>query len=49
METGSGDRFVAQLRHFAAVVRGETAPRVTGRDGLRAVEVIYQAYARPVG
>jgi predicted dehydrogenase len=39
-----GDRFAAELQHFAAVVRGEASPRVTGQDGLRAVEVIYEAY-----
>lgn len=47
-ETGSGDRFAAEVGHFAAVVRGEETPRVTGLDGLRAVEVIYQAYGNPV-
>jgi predicted dehydrogenase len=44
MPENKGDRFVAELRHFAAAVRGETSLRVTGQDGLRAVEVIYQAY-----
>ncbi len=34
------DPLVEQLRHFAAVVRGEEAPRVTGREGLRTLEVI---------
>ncbi len=45
VEVGSDDRFQAELRHFAAVVRGEEQPRVTGRDGLRAVEVVHAAYA----
>jgi predicted dehydrogenase len=45
----NGDRFVEELRHFAAVLRGETGPRVTGQDGLRAVEVIYQAYRNLLG
>lgn len=49
MEKSSNDRFVEELRHFAAVLRGEAAPRVTGHDGLRAVEVIYEAYGKPVG
>jgi predicted dehydrogenase len=34
------DPLVAQLRHFAAVIRGEAAPRVPGREGLRTLEVI---------
>ncbi len=42
------DRFVEELRHFAAVLRGEESLRVTGRDGLRAVEVIHQAYGNPL-
>jgi len=41
----AGDRFVRELQHFAAVLRGEAEPRMTGRDGLRAVEVIHQVYA----
>ena len=39
-----GDRFVRELQHFAGVVRGEEQPRMTGHDGLRAVEVIHTAY-----
>lgn len=39
-----GDRFVAELAHFADAVRGVVPLAVTGRDGLRAVEVIYEAY-----
>jgi predicted dehydrogenase len=54
LEGGSGwvaiprearDRFAEEVRHFAAVIRGEATPRMTGRDGLRAVEIIYDAYA----
>lgn len=45
----AGDRFVRELQHFAAVLRGEAELRVTGQDGLRAVEVIYQAYGNTVG
>jgi predicted dehydrogenase len=48
-DTGSGDRFAAEVRHFAAVLRGDETLRVTGRDGLRAVEVIHQAYANAIG
>ncbi|MBM3500346.1 MAG: Gfo/Idh/MocA family oxidoreductase, partial [Armatimonadetes bacterium] len=40
-----GDRFVGELTHFARAVRGEAPLAVTGHDGLRAVEVIYEAYA----
>jgi UDP-N-acetylglucosamine 3-dehydrogenase len=43
-DTGSEDRFVRELQHFAAVLRGEEKLRVTGRDGLRAVEIIHEAY-----
>lgn len=44
-----GDRFVEELRHFASLLRGEASPRVTGRDGLRAVEIIHQAYQSAPG
>jgi predicted dehydrogenase len=40
-----GDRFVGELTHFAQAIRGEAPLAVTGHDGLRAVEVIYEAYA----
>lgn len=49
VEVESGDRFVKELQHLAAVLRGEGELRVTGEDGLRAVEIIHQAYAHPVG
>jgi predicted dehydrogenase len=49
MERSEGDRFVEELRHFAAVARGEAQPRVTGQDGLRAVEIIHEAYGNPLG
>ncbi|MCL1795714.1 MAG: Gfo/Idh/MocA family oxidoreductase [Clostridia bacterium] len=32
--------YVEEDRHFAACIRGEAAPRVTGRDGLNAVRVV---------
>ena len=44
-----GDRFVRELVHFAAVIRGEEQPRMTGQDGLRAVEVIHAAYGNRLG
>ncbi|MBD8890630.1 Gfo/Idh/MocA family protein [Roseibium litorale] len=34
------DPLVRQMRHFAGVIRGEEAPRVTARDGLQALKVI---------
>lgn len=43
-ELSAMDRFERELRHFVAVVRGREAPRVTGEDGLRAIEIIYQTY-----
>lgn len=44
-----GDRFVEELKHFASLLRGEATPRVTGQDGLRAVEIIHEAYAKNIG
>lgn len=44
-DVGDEDRFQRELQHFAAAVRGDEEPRVTGRDGLRALEVIEQALA----
>jgi predicted dehydrogenase len=49
LETSGKDRFVEELRHFAAVLRGQEQPRVTGADGLRAVEIIHQAYQQRLG
>lgn len=40
-----GDRFVGELSHFAAAATGQCPLGVTGHDGLRAVEIIYEAYA----
>jgi predicted dehydrogenase len=48
-DTGSGDRFVNEVRHFAAVLSGGETPRVTGQDGLRAVEIIHEAYRNSIG
>lgn len=39
-----GDRFVGELTHFAQAVRGEAPLSVTGHDGLRAVQIVYEAY-----
>jgi predicted dehydrogenase len=38
------DGFDRQIAHFVQCVRTGTAPMVTGRDGLRAIEVIEQLY-----
>lgn len=38
-------RFVTELVHFTAAVRGETPLLVTGEDGLRAVEIVQGAVA----
>ncbi|MEC7961798.1 MAG: gfo/Idh/MocA family oxidoreductase, partial [Pseudomonadota bacterium] len=36
----ASDPLVNQMAHFASVVRGETAPLVSGREGLRTLQVI---------
>jgi predicted dehydrogenase len=48
-ETPGEDRFAAELRHFAGVIRGEEQPRMTGTDGLRAIEIIHEAYGNALG
>lgn len=45
-EVGAESRFEREIAHFAAVVRGEEALLVTGRDGLRALEILEQALGR---
>jgi len=40
-----GDRFVGELTHFANAALGRAELAVTGRDGLRAVEIVHEAYA----
>lgn len=40
-----GDRFVGELAHFTEAALGRAPLTVTAHDGLRAVEVIYEAYA----
>jgi predicted dehydrogenase len=35
-----GDPLIAQIEHFVAVVRGEAAPRVSGREGMNSLAVI---------
>lgn len=34
------DPLAVQIRHFCAVIRGEEAPLVTGREGLQTLRVI---------
>lgn len=44
-EVGGPDRFQREISHFADAVRGLQPLLVTGRDGLRANEIIAQVYA----
>ncbi len=37
---GQDDPLVAQIRQFAAVIRGEEDPLVSGRDGLQAIRIV---------
>ena len=37
------DAYVAELEHFIECIRDDTQPRVTGRDGLKAVEAVVAA------
>ena len=39
----TGDSMLQQIMHFAAVIRGEVPPLVSGEDGLRALAVIEAA------
>ncbi len=46
LEVGASDPLVRQLRHFCAVVRGETEPKISGRDAVRtllAVQAVFEA------
>lgn len=40
VERGTGDTYVAQMEHFAAVIRGEADPLVTCDDGIRNMHVV---------
>jgi predicted dehydrogenase len=44
VRTSREDRFVAELRHFLACVRGEEAPLTSARDGLEATRAILRIY-----
>lgn len=43
IEVAPEDPLVRQIRHFIAVIRGEAAPLVSGREGLRTLEVVEAA------
>ncbi|MDW8289766.1 MAG: Gfo/Idh/MocA family oxidoreductase [Armatimonadota bacterium] len=45
LEEVGPDRFVGELQHFVDACLGRTPLLVTGYDGLRAVEIVYEAYA----
>jgi predicted dehydrogenase len=42
-ETGP-DRFLSEIRHFVDACLGRARLQVTGQDGLRAVEIVYETY-----
>jgi len=39
LELDRADPLVNQIEHFAAVIRGEAEPLVSGRDGLKTLQV----------
>lgn len=49
LEEVGPDRFVGEIQHFVDACLGRTDLQVTGYDGLRAVEIVYQAYAAAQG
>lgn len=49
LEEVGPDRFVGEIQHFVDACLGRTELQVTGYDGLRAVEVVYEAYATSQG
>lgn len=44
LEEVGPDRFVGEVQHFVDALLGRTPLQVTGYDGLRAVEIVYEAY-----
>jgi predicted dehydrogenase len=40
LKTDKADPLVRQLQHFCRVIRGEEAPRVSGADATRTLEVV---------
>ncbi|MGC8783260.1 MAG: Gfo/Idh/MocA family protein [Armatimonadota bacterium] len=49
LEESGPDRFVGEIQHFVDACLGRTELQVTGYDGLRAVEIVYEAYAAATG
>jgi predicted dehydrogenase len=45
LEEVGPDRFVGEIQHFVDACLGRNELQVTGYDGLRAVEIVYEAYA----
>jgi predicted dehydrogenase len=45
LEEVGPDRFVGEIQHFVDACLGRTELQVTGYDGLRAVEIVHEAYA----
>jgi predicted dehydrogenase len=45
ISTPRGSRFVAQMRHFLASLRGDEPPQVTVHDGLEATRIVLDVYA----
>lgn len=45
LEEVGPDRFVGEIQHFVDACLGRAELQVTGYDGLRAVEIVYEAYA----
>lgn len=43
------DRFVGEIQHFVDACLGQMPLQVTGYDGLRAVEIVYEAYQSAQG
>ncbi|MEJ5253128.1 MAG: Gfo/Idh/MocA family oxidoreductase [Chthonomonadetes bacterium] len=44
LEEVGPDRFVGEIQHFVDACLGRAPLQVTGYDGLRAVEIVYEAY-----
>jgi predicted dehydrogenase len=45
LEEVGPDRFVGEIQHFVDACLGRTELQVTGYDGYRAVQIVYEAYA----
>jgi predicted dehydrogenase len=43
-----GEPLALELRHFAECVENRTTPRVTGEDGLRALDLALRVAAAPI-